>query len=100
MSKIRVGINGFGRIGRGFARSLAADSEKFDLALINDLTDAKTLAHLCKYDSIHGRYPGNVESSENSITLGKDKVLITKERDPANIPVSYTHLTLPTICSV
>ena len=86
MSKIRVGINGFGRIGRGFARALAQDPEKFDLALINDLTDAKTLAHLCKYDSIHGRYPGNVSVSENSITLGKDKVLVTKERDPAKIP--------------
>jgi glyceraldehyde 3-phosphate dehydrogenase (phosphorylating) len=61
MGKVRVGINGFGRIGRGFVRSLNRQRDAFDLVVINDLTDAKTLAHLLRHDSVHGRYPGKVE---------------------------------------
>jgi glyceraldehyde 3-phosphate dehydrogenase len=82
---IKVGINGFGRIGRlvfkaGFKR---ADIE---FVCINDITDAKTLAHLLKYDSTHGRFPGKVEATANSMVVDGKSVRITAERDPANIP--------------
>ena len=69
MSKIRIGINGFGRIGRGLVRCLADSTEKFDLVLINDLTDAGTLAHLLKYDSVHGRYAGSVEVKGDGLVI-------------------------------
>ena len=86
MAKVRVGINGFGRIGRGFVRALAQDPEKFDLALINDLTDAKALGHLLKYDSVHGRFPGTVEVKDAMLVINGDAVTITAERDPAKVP--------------
>ncbi len=84
MSKVRVGINGFGRIGRGFVRALAQDP-KFDLVLINDLTSAGTLAHLLKYDSVHGRYPGTVEAKDGMLVINGDAVKISAERDPAKV---------------
>ncbi len=86
MAKIRVGINGFGRIGRGVVRALASNPEAFDLVLINDLTSAGTLAHLLKYDSVHGRFPGDVEASDDGLTIRGDKVKIVAEPDPAKIP--------------
>jgi glyceraldehyde 3-phosphate dehydrogenase len=86
MAKVRIGINGFGRIGRAVARSLARDAKNLELALINDLTDAKTLAHLLRHDSVHGRYPGQVEAGESALVIDGAKVPITAERDPANIP--------------
>ncbi len=87
MGKTRIGINGFGRIGRGFVRSLHDDPDAFDLGLINDLTDAPTLAHLLKYDSVHGRYAGTVEvSGESEITINGDKVTIFAEPKPNKIP--------------
>ncbi len=86
MAKVRIGINGFGRIGRGVTRALAREKGAFDLALINDLTDAKTLGHLLKYDSVHGRYPGNVEVGANSLTIDGDEVKISAEKDPEKIP--------------
>jgi glyceraldehyde 3-phosphate dehydrogenase len=82
----KVGINGFGRIGRGFVRSLARDKDPFDLVLINDLTDAGTLAHLLRYDSVHGRYPGEVSAGEAEISVDGDAIRITAERDPSKIP--------------
>lgn len=82
----KIGINGFGRIGRGFVRAMATEPGTFDLGLINDLTDAKTLAHLLRYDSVHGRYPGDVSAGENSITIGSDQVQISSERNPADVP--------------
>jgi glyceraldehyde 3-phosphate dehydrogenase len=82
----KVGINGFGRIGRGFVRSLARDKDPFDLVLINDLTDAGTLAHLLRYDSVHGRYPGEVSAGEAEISVDGDSIRITAERDPSKIP--------------
>lgn len=85
MAKVRVGINGFGRIGRGFARILARQPEAFDLVLINDLTDAKSLAHLLKYDSVHGRFPGAVELKDGMLVINGDIVKISAERDPSNI---------------
>ncbi|MCG8417929.1 MAG: type I glyceraldehyde-3-phosphate dehydrogenase [Proteobacteria bacterium] len=86
MSKVRIGINGFGRIGRGLVRCLADSSEGFDLVLINDLTDASTLAHLMKYDSVHGRYPGSVEIKGDGLVIDGDEVKITAIREPAEIP--------------
>jgi len=87
MAKVRVGINGFGRIGRGFVRSLMANREAFDLVLINDLTDARTLAHLLRYDSVHGRFQGGtVEARESSLVVAGDEVVIAAEKDPGKIP--------------
>jgi glyceraldehyde 3-phosphate dehydrogenase len=85
MAKVRIGINGFGRIGRGFVRCLAAAPEAFDLVLINDLTDVGTLAHLLKYDSVHGKYPGTVTTDGDAIVINGDKVTIAAQKDPAAI---------------
>jgi len=85
MSKVRIGINGFGRIGRGFVRCLAATPEAFDLALINDLTDVKTLAHLLKHDSVHGKFPGSVAIKDGALVVGGNSVKISAEKDPSAI---------------
>jgi glyceraldehyde 3-phosphate dehydrogenase len=85
MSKVRIGINGFGRIGRGFVRCLAATPDAFELVLINDLTDVKTLAHLLKHDSVHGKYPGSVEIKDGALVVDGRAVKITAEKDPAAI---------------
>ena len=79
-----VGINGFGRIGRLVFR--AAAGKDLDIVGINDLTDAKTLAHLLKWDSIHGRYPGDVEAADGAIVVDGKRIPITAERDPAKLP--------------
>jgi glyceraldehyde 3-phosphate dehydrogenase len=85
MAKVRIGINGFGRIGRGFVRCLAAMPEAFDLVLINDLTDVATLGHLLKHDSVHGKFPGTVSTDGNSLVINGDRVEVSAEKDPANI---------------
>jgi glyceraldehyde 3-phosphate dehydrogenase len=85
MAKVRVGINGFGRIGRGFVRCLAEAKDSFDLVLINDLTDVKTLGHLLKHDSVHGRYPGTVEAKDDGLVINGDFVKISATKDPAAI---------------
>ena len=85
MAKVRVGINGFGRIGRGFVRCLAGAKDAFDLVLINDQTDVGTLGHLLKYDSVHGRYPGTVEAKDGTLVINGDSVKITAEKDPTAI---------------
>lgn len=85
MAKTRIGINGFGRIGRGFVRCLAAQRDVFDLVLINDLTDVATLGHLLKHDSVHGRYPGTVTVEGTSLVINGDSVLVSSEKDPAAI---------------
>ena len=80
---IRVGINGFGRIGRLVFR--AARGKDVEFVGINDLTDARTLAHLLKYDSIHGRYPGEVEAGDDAIIVDGVKIPVTAERDPSQL---------------
>ena len=85
MSKVRIGINGFGRIGRGFVRCLAQAPEAFDLVLINDLTDVGTLAHLLRHDSVHGKFPGTVAIKDGAIVVAGDTVKISAEKDPAAI---------------
>ncbi len=81
---IKVGINGFGRIGRlVFRRALELGG--FDFVGINDLTDAKTLAHLLKYDSVHGRFNGTIKVQGNNLIVNGDKIKITAERDPKKL---------------
>ena len=82
---VRVGINGFGRIGRNFFRAVQASGADIDIVAANDLGDLKTMAHLLKYDSILGRYPADVSVVDGGIQVG-DRVLVVKaERDPANL---------------
>jgi glyceraldehyde 3-phosphate dehydrogenase len=86
MAKARIGINGFGRIGRGFIRCLADQRDVFDVVVINDLTDVKTLAHLLKHDSLHKRFPGTVEIKDDALVVNGDSIKITAQKDPAQIP--------------
>ncbi len=82
---VKVAINGFGRIGRLVFRVMSKRSDVEVLA-INDITDAKTLAHLLKYDSVHGRFDGTIEAKENSIVVNGKEIKISAERDPAALP--------------
>ena len=83
---IRVAINGFGRIGRLTFRNLMERKDEFEVVAINDLTDNKTLATLLKYDSIHGRYPGEVSYDDSSLTVDGTKIAALAERDPRKLP--------------
>jgi len=83
---VRVGINGFGRIGRNFYRAVLASGADVEVVAVNDLTDNKTLAHLLKYDSILGRFPGEVSYDEQNIVVRGHKIKILKERDPGALP--------------
>jgi len=84
---IRVGINGFGRIGRNVVRAAVKMGVKdLDFVAVNDITDTKTLAHLFKYDSVHGRYPGKVEAAADGIHIDGKAVKVLAERDPAKLP--------------
>jgi glyceraldehyde 3-phosphate dehydrogenase len=83
---VRVGINGFGRIGRNFFRALSAAGADIDLVAANDLGDVKTMAHLLKYDSILGRFPAEVNVSDDGISVGGKAIKILAERDPAKLP--------------
>ncbi len=86
MAKVKVGINGFGRIGRLVMRSiLKYQSDKIEVVGINDLTDAKTLAHLFKYDSVHGKFDGEVHADGNNLVINGTKIGISAEKDPANL---------------
>ena len=83
----RIGINGFGRIGRQVLRAtMERHPGKLEVVAVNDLTDAKTNAHLLKYDSTYGRYPGLVEAGDASINVDGHEISITAERDPSKIP--------------
>jgi glyceraldehyde 3-phosphate dehydrogenase len=83
---IKVAINGFGRIGRNYYRALKAAGADIDVVAVNDLTDNETLAHLLKYDSILGRYEGEVTFDEESITADGDQFKVFAEKDPAKLP--------------
>ncbi|NUN49928.1 MAG: type I glyceraldehyde-3-phosphate dehydrogenase [Candidatus Brocadiae bacterium] len=83
---IRIGINGFGRIGRLVFRAMAARKGEFEVAAINDMADAKTLAHLLKYDSVFGKYPGTVEAKEGAIVVDGKEIRCIAEKDPAKLP--------------
>ncbi len=84
---IRVGINGFGRIGRNVVRAAKAmGATGLDFVAVNDLTDTKTLAHLLKYDSVHGRYPGEVAPEKDALVVDGDSMRVLSEKDPAKLP--------------
>ncbi|GAA4519728.1 type I glyceraldehyde-3-phosphate dehydrogenase [Actinoallomurus oryzae] len=83
---IRVGVNGFGRIGRNFWRALNAAGGDVEVVAVNDLTDNATLAHLLKYDSILGRLPEDVKAGADEITVGGHTIKAFAERDPAKLP--------------
>jgi len=81
----KVAINGFGRIGRLVFRQLIEDKD-LKIVAINDLTDTKTLAHLLKYDTAHGRFNGTVDFTKTSLIVNGQDIKITAERDPKNLP--------------
>jgi glyceraldehyde 3-phosphate dehydrogenase len=83
---VRVGINGFGRIGRNVFRAAQAKGADIEWVAVNDLTDAKTLAHLLEYDSTYGRYPGTVEAGADGIEVDGKPLKVLAERDPAALP--------------
>jgi len=85
---VKVGINGFGRIGRNVFRAAKAANADIDFVAVNDLVDTATMAHLLKYDSILGRFPGGVEVDGDNIVAGGDEVEVLSERDPAQLPWS------------
>ena len=84
MSKIKIAINGFGRIGRNVFK-IAAERSNIEIVGINDLTSTKVLSHLLKYDSTQGRLNGTVSYDENSITVNGKRIPVTAERSPINI---------------
>ena len=83
---VKVAINGFGRIGRLALRKLMEQTEEFEVVAINDLTDAKTLAHLFKYDSAQGRFNGEIVVEEGAFVVNGQKIKVTAERNPADLP--------------
>ncbi|HUH06438.1 MAG TPA: type I glyceraldehyde-3-phosphate dehydrogenase [Egibacteraceae bacterium] len=82
----RVGINGFGRIGRNFLRAAKEQGADVEIVGVNDLTDNRTLAHLLRYDSVHGRFKGTVELSDGGIVVDGREIAISSERNPADLP--------------
>jgi glyceraldehyde 3-phosphate dehydrogenase len=83
---VRVGINGFGRIGRNFFRAAAASGQDLEIVAVNDITSPEVLAHLLKYDSILGRFPDDVAADGEGIKIGGRTVKVLAERDPGNLP--------------
>jgi glyceraldehyde 3-phosphate dehydrogenase len=84
---IRIGINGFGRIGRNTVRAAKKlGLKQLDFVAVNDLTDTKTLAHLLKYDSVHGRFPGDVKAEKDALVVDGDTMRVLSEKDPAKLP--------------
>ncbi len=82
----RIGINGFGRIGRNFFRAARAKGSELEIVALNDLTDPATLAHMLRYDSVFGRFDGEVKVNDGGFSVDGDEVKVTSERDPAQIP--------------
>ena len=86
MAKVKVAINGFGRIGRNLFRAAYEAGTELEFVAVNDITDPGTLAHLLRYDSILGRFPGEVEERESAIAVDGDEIKVLAERDPAALP--------------
>jgi len=82
----KIGINGFGRIGRNFFRALRQAGADLEVVAVNDITDATTLAYLLRYDSVLGRFSGEVEAAEDAIVVDGNKLRVLAERDPASLP--------------
>lgn len=85
MGNIKVAINGFGRIGR-LTLKAALNKSDIEIVAVNDLTDSKTLAHLLKYDSVHGKFPGTVEVDGDDLVVNGNKIKVYAEKDPGNLP--------------
>ncbi len=85
MKKIKVAINGFGRIGRLTLKAIL-NRENVDVIAVNDLTDSATLAHLLKYDSVHGRFPGEISADGDDLIVNGDKIRVYAEKDPSALP--------------
>jgi len=83
---IRIGINGFGRIGRNTLRAAKKLGMELDFVAVNDLTDTKTLAHLLKYDSVHGRFAGEVKAEKDALVVDGDSMRVLTEKDPSKLP--------------
>ena len=83
---VRVGINGFGRIGRLTFRNMISRPQEFEVLAINDLTDNKTLANLLKYDSIHRRFDAEVQHDDQYLTVNGTKIRALSEKDPSKLP--------------
>jgi len=83
---VKVAINGFGRIGRLVLRAALKQKAGLDIVAVNDLTDSKTLAHLFKYDSVHGKFDGTVEVDGNDLIINGDRLRVVAEKDPAKLP--------------
>jgi len=88
---IRIAINGFGRIGRSLTRALQQHNN-IEIVAINDLADTKTLAHLLKYDSVHGKFEGEISSTDNSISINGKGIQTFNEKDPKNLPWSALNI--------
>jgi glyceraldehyde 3-phosphate dehydrogenase len=86
MAKVKVGINGFGRIGRNLFRAAYEADAELEFLAVNDITDVPTLAHLLKYDSILGRFPGEVSTTDDAIVVDGQEIKVLSERDPAALP--------------
>ncbi len=86
MAPVKVGINGFGRIGRNLFRAAHESGADLEIVAVNDITDVPTLAHLLKYDSILGRFPGDVSEGEKAISVDGHEIKVLAERDPAALP--------------
>ena len=83
---VKVGINGFGRIGRNLFRAAHEGGSDLEFVAVNDLIDAEMIAHLLKYDSILGRFPGEVEAGDGAITVDGREIKVLNEKDPAALP--------------
>src|SRR3954453_9289117 len=81
-----IGINGFGRIGRGFVRAAFEASSDLDIVAVNDVADAATLAHLLAYDSIYGRFPGPVRAGNGVVHVGERQIQVFRASDPEDMP--------------
>jgi glyceraldehyde 3-phosphate dehydrogenase len=95
----RFAINGFGRIGRNILRAAIKRGANLDVALINDIDKPKTLAHLFKYDSVHGIFDGTVESTEDAIVVNGKKIAVTAKRDPSELPHKQHGVDIALECS-
>jgi len=95
---IKVGINGFGRIGRNVFRAVSGDAA-IEIVAVNDITDAKTLAHLLKYDSVHGRFDQSVVAEKDALNVGGKSVRVFAERDPGKLPWKDLGVSIVLECS-
>ncbi|HET7789413.1 MAG TPA: type I glyceraldehyde-3-phosphate dehydrogenase [Gemmatimonadales bacterium] len=83
---VRVGINGFGRIGRNVLRAAVMKKADLDIVAVNDITDTRTLAHLLKYDSVHGRFPGTVEARGDALVVNGKEIKVSAVKEPEQLP--------------